>query len=158
MTTPVPQGGTQPRYSPAGAGWGQRLLAVLFTVLVIALVAAVLLKTWSSYASRSVNGSVLGFSVTSARTVDVRVEVVKKPGSRAYCIVRSRSADGAEVARDVLAVDDVGTAARTARAQITLRTTDRAVTGEVQGCSADPISKDPEHVQDRFHSQPQDGS
>ena len=141
----------EPRYSAHGGGWGQRLLAVLFTLLVVAFVVAVLLELWSRYTAESVTGNVLGFSVTSASTVDVRVEVVKKPGSRAYCIVRSRSADGAEVARDVLTVDDLGTDARTARGQITLRTTARAVTGEVQGCSPDPIDKDPDHVQDANH-------
>ena len=137
--------------SPRRGGWGQRVLAGMFTVLVVALVLAVLQTLWGRYTSPGVTGNVLGFTVQSATAVEVRVAVAKKPGARAYCIVRSRAADGSEVARDVLAVDEVGTPARTARAQITLRTTARAVTGEVQGCSSQPISKDPEHVQDAYH-------
>ena len=146
---PAPQG---PRYSARRqGGLGQRLLAVLFTALVVALVAAVLQMLWSRYTAETVTGEVLGFTVTSDSSVDVRLRVNKKPGSRAYCIVRSREFSGAEVARDVVAVDAVGTPGRTARGEITLRTTARAVTGEVQGCSSEPIAKDPNHVQDANH-------
>ena len=155
MTVPQPpaaEGPAAPRYDTATSGrWGPRLLAAFVTLLVIALVLAVLMTLWNRYTSAGVTGSVLGFTVTSDSAVEVRVKVVKQPGSRAYCIVRSRAADGSEIARDVLAVDDVGTPTRTARAEITLRTSARAVTGEVQGCSPEPIDKDPAHVQDANH-------
>ena len=151
-SNPAPLGGSpqEPRYERRSP-WAQRLLAALFTVLVVALVAAVLQTLWERYTAQTVSGNALGFTVTSDFSVSVRVEAMKRPGSRAYCIVRSRDRSGAEVARDVLAVDAVGTGSRTARAEMTLRTTARAVTGEITGCSAEPISKDPNHVQDPNH-------
>lgn len=151
MTVTAPPAPQEPRYSRRQGGVGQRLLAVLFTVLVVALVAAVLQMLWGRYTARTVTGEVLGFTVTSDSSVDVRLRVSKKPGSRAYCIVRSREFSGAEVARDVIVVDPVGTPGRTARGETTLQTTARAVTGEVTGCSSEPISKDPGHVQDANH-------
>lgn len=131
--------------------WGQRLLGAVFALLIVALVLGVLRALWTGYTVQTVTGTVFGFTVTSDTNVDIRIDVVKRPGSRAYCIVRSRGADGAEVGRDVLTVDALGTVARRARGEIKLQTTARAVTGEVQGCSDTPIDKDPEHVQDANH-------
>jgi hypothetical protein len=145
--SPAPQGPRYQQHRP----WTGRLLAVAFTVLVVALVAALLQSLWSRYDGQTVTGKTLGFTVWSDTSVTIRVEASKRPGSRAYCNVRSRDISGAEVGRDVLVVDPVGTRARSARGELVLRTTRRAVTGEVQGCSPEPISKDPDHVQDAYH-------
>lgn len=125
--------------------WGQRLLAVFVTLVGGALVAAVFATLWSRSQATTVDGKVLGYTVTSDSSVEIRLEVVKDSGSMAFCIVRSRGADGEEVGRDVVEVDSVGTSSRRAQAVFTLQTSARAITGEIAGCSPQPISKDPDH-------------
>lgn len=136
---------------PAGrydAGRGlltQRLLAVILVVVVVALVGA-LVKTLYERTTRGVvDARVLGFTVVSDSAVDIRFEVFKDAGERAYCIVRSRGLDGAEVGKDVVVVDGTGTADRRLQHEATLRTTAEAVTGELAGCSPRPIDKNPDH-------------
>ena len=140
---PVP---TAPRRRPAGrydepSLTGQRVLAVLLGILFLGLVAAVFFALYARFGSEQVSGRVVSYDVRSDSEVVVEIEVTKKPGATAYCVIRSRSRDGAEVGRDVAMVDTVGTADRTVRASFPLATTARAVTGEVAGCTADPLSR-----------------
>jgi hypothetical protein len=119
----------------------QRTLAVFLAVTVTALAGAVAVALWERATQERVTGRVLGYKVLSDSAVQIRLEVAKRSGGRAFCVIRARSADGREVGRDVAEVDSAGTTDRQRRASYTLSTTARAVTGEVAGCSPQPISK-----------------
>jgi hypothetical protein len=73
------------------------------------------------------------------------IEVLKEADSKAFCIVRARGADGADVGRDVAAVEPVGGSKARVSDRFLLTTSRRPVTGEVAGCSAAPIVRDDEH-------------
>ena len=90
-----------------------------------------------------VRARVIDFQVLSDDTVRIDLEVLKPEGAQAYCIVRSRGVDGAEVGRDIVVVDARGTDERTVRVEHDLATTARANTGEAGRCSATPIPSRP---------------
>lgn len=123
----------------------QRLLAVFLALCVGGLVVALAVALWARATRDVVDGRVLGYDVVSEDMVRIDVEVSKRSGDRAYCIVRARGADGAEVGRDVVEVDAEGTPDERVRSEFDLATSSRAVTGELAGCSPQPISKDPNH-------------
>lgn len=129
------------------ASWQQRMLAVALSILFVAFVGTVVVTLTGRAFSGEPAASVIGFSVTSDSAVAVRFEVRKQPGGRAFCIVRARGRDGREVGRDVAEVDADGSPTSQVRTSFTLRTTARAVTGEVEGCTSEPLSKvvDPDH-------------
>ena len=116
-----------------------RVFAVLLTVLFLGLLAAVGEYLYDRYTTARVQARVVGFAVLSDRAVRIDVEVLKPEGSPAYCILRSRGRDGAEVGREVVVVDAQGTEDRVVRLQHELTTSGRAVTGEAGRCSAAPI-------------------
>ena len=129
------------RYDPPPL-LGQRLLAALLTVLVLGVVAAVGAYVWDRFGGEQVRGQVRTFDVRSDREVVMELEVAKTAGARAYCVIRARGADGLEVGRDVAVLDAEGTADTVARGTFVLRTSARAVTGELAGCTPERISSD----------------
>ena len=129
------------RYDPPPV-LGQRLLAVLLAVLVLAVVAAVGSYVWDRFGGEQVRGQVRTFDVRSDREVVMEVEVAKTAGARAYCVVRARGVDGLEVGRDVAVLDAEGTDSRVARGTFVLQTSGRANTAELAGCTAERISRD----------------
>lgn len=135
---------SEPRYDGRRSLVAQRALAVLlsigFVTLVVLIVGTLTKRAFDGQPSATVSG----FTVVSDSAVTVRFDVVKKAGGRAYCIVRARGSDGREVGRDVAEVDAAGAPEREVQAEFTLATTARAVTGEVAGCSSEPISKPPD--------------
>ena len=143
MTVPSAAARRRPpgRYDPPSL-FGQRVLAVLLALLFVGVLAAVASFIWTRYGGEQVRGQVVGFDIASDRAVEMDVEVSKTSGARAYCVIRARSADGREVGRDVAVLDAVGTDDRVARGSFVLRTTARAVTAELAGCTPDRISRD----------------
>jgi hypothetical protein len=129
------------RYDPPPL-LGQRLLAVLLTVLVLGVVAAVGSFVWDRFGGEQVRGQVRTFDVRSDREVVMELEVAKTAGARAYCVIRARGVDGLEVGRDVAVLDAEGTDRRVARGTFRLQTSERANTAELAGCTADRISRD----------------
>jgi len=129
------------RYDPPSL-LGQRLLAVLLALLVLAVVAAVGAYVWERFGGEQVRGQVRTFEVRSDREVELELEVAKSPGSRAYCVIRARGVDGLEVGRDVAVLDAEGTGSRVARGTYVLETSARANTAELAGCTSEPISRD----------------
>ena len=119
----------------------QRVVAVFLAVTVTALALAVGLALWERASQERVTGRVLGYKVLSDSAVQIRLEVDKRSGGRAFCVIRARRSDGREVGRDVAEVDATGTPDRRLSGTYTLDTTARPVTGEVAGCSPQPISK-----------------
>jgi hypothetical protein len=108
-------------------------------VLFIGLLGSIAYFLYLRYGSDRVQARVIDFQVLSDTTVRIDVEVLKREGGQAYCLVRSRGRSGAEVGRDVVVVDAVGTAKRVVRVEHELATSERAVTGEVGRCTDVPI-------------------
>jgi len=129
------------RYDPPSL-LGQRVLAVLLTLLLLAVVAAVGAYVWDRFGGEQVRGQVVTFEVRSDREVVIDLEAAKSSGAKAYCVIRSRGADGLEVGRDIAVLDAEGTDDEVARGTFVLATSARAVTAELAGCTADPISRD----------------
>jgi hypothetical protein len=129
------------RYDPPPL-LGQRVLAVVLTVLALAVVAAIGAYVWDRFGGEQVRGQVRTFEVRSDSEVVVELEVAKTAGARAYCVLRSRGADGLEVGRDIAVLDAVGTDEQVARGTFVLATSARAVTAELAGCTAEQISRD----------------
>ena len=129
------------RYDPPPV-LGQRVLAVLLTLLLLAVVAAVASFVWDRFGGEQVRGQVRTFEVRSDREVVMELEVAKTAGAMAYCVIRARGADGLEVGRDIAVVDAEGTDERVARGTFVLRTSDKANTAELAGCTPERISRE----------------
>ena len=119
----------------------QRVLAVLIALTVTALAVGIAAALWERATQERVAGRILGYKVLSDSAVQIRLEVGKRAGGRAFCVVRARGADRREVGRDIAAVDPDGTSDTRLRTTFTLRTSARPVTGEIAGCSPQPISR-----------------
>ena len=126
------------RYDPPSTA-PARLLAVLLSVLLLGLLAAVVSVLWARWSAGEVTARVVTFSVQSDRAVRIDLEVTKPAGSPAYCFVRARGEDGAEVGREAVAVDAAGSPRERFRHEHVLSTRSRAVTGEVGRCSSAPL-------------------
>ena len=139
---------TAPRRRPSGRYdeptlVGQRVLAGLLAFLFIALIVAVVTGLYGRFvAGEGVRGRVISFNVQSDTLVVLDVEVSKPKGAKAYCVVRSRGARGQEVGRDVAVLDAVGSPERVARGTFRLTTAERAVTGELGGCTDTPLTRE----------------
>ena len=139
MTSPTaPRRRPDGRYDPPSRLVG-RTFALVLSVLFIGLLGSIAYFLYLRYGSDRVQARVIDFQVLSDTTVRIDVEVLKREGGRAYCLVRSRGSSGAEVGRDVVVVDAVGTAERVIRLEHDLTTSERAVTGEVGRCTDVPI-------------------
>jgi hypothetical protein len=126
------------RYDPPSQLVG-RTFAVVLSVLFIGLLGSIAYFLYLRYGSDRVQARVIDFQVLSDTSVRIDVEVLKREGGQAYCLVRSRGRSGAEVGRDVVVVDAVGTSQRVVRLEHELTTRERAVTGEVGRCTDVPI-------------------
>ena len=122
---------------------GQRVLAVMLAVLFVALLLAVFAALYGRFVGgEDVRGRVISFDVQSDGLVVLDVEVSKAAGGKAYCVLRARGENGAEIGRDVAVLDAVGTQAPVVRGTFPLATTARAVTGELAQCTDRPITRE----------------
>ena len=122
---------------------GQRVLAVLLGLLFIGLLVAVFAALYGRFVGREdVRGRVISFDVQSDALVILDVEASKAAGGKAYCVIRARGADGAEVGRDVAVLDSAGNQERVVRGDFRLATSARAVTGELAQCTDVPITRE----------------
>ena len=126
------------RYDPPSR-LASRALAVLLSVLFFAFVGALAFALFQRFGGDDVRAQVVRYDVRSASAVRIDLRVTKPAGSPAYCIVRSRGRDGAEVGREVVVVDDDGSDQEVLRVSHVLATRARAVSGEAGRCSASPI-------------------
>ena len=129
------------RYDPPSL-LGSRVSAVLLTALLAVVVAAVGAFAWDRFGGEQVRGQVRTFEVRSDTEVVLEVEAAKTSGARAYCVVRARGADGREVGRDIAVLDAEGTPDQVARGTYVLATSARAVTAELAGCTAEPLTRE----------------
>ena len=134
---PIPgpiQGPVRPadRY---GSRRSPRWLPALLLVAVLALATVIAVVGFRNLGSPPIQGRQTAFRVIDDGTVEVTFQVVRRqPERAAVCIVRARSRDGDETGRkEVFVPAGPGSAV----ASTVLRTSRRAVTGEVFGCSYD---------------------
>ena len=122
---------------------GQRVLAVILGLLFVGLLAAVFFALYDRFVGGDdVRARVISFDVQSDSLVVLDVEASKPAGGMAYCVVRARGADGAEVGRDVAVLDAVGTPSRVVRGDFRLMTRGRAVTGELGQCTDQVLTRE----------------
>jgi len=141
MTVPGPRRRPPGRYDEPSR-LAQRVVAVVLSLLFVALLAAVAGALWSRAGGDSVRGETVTYDVVSDREVVVEVEVRKPAGATAYCLIRARGSNGAEVGRDIAVLDATGTEQQTARGRFPLATSARAVTGEVGSCRVEPLTRE----------------
>jgi hypothetical protein len=143
VTSPMPARRVPPGRYDEPSRLAARALAVVLGLLFVGLVIAVATTLYSRYGQQQVRAQTVGFSVLSDDEVRVDLEVRKDEGVPAYCYVRARGADGAEVGREAVTVDATGTRGEVVRLSHVLTTSELAVTGEVGRCSAEPLPTTP---------------
>ena len=119
------------RYGAPVAPWRRRLLLVLG---LLAGAAALAWLTWVALAAADrVHFDTQGYEVVDDATVLVTFSVVKDADEQVECTVEALSSGSAQVG---LAVVDVGPAdGATSVHTVTVRTQQRAVTGQVRTCA-----------------------
>ena len=111
---------------------GDRRLRLVGLVLGVALVAFVAWAGYSYVGEQRVSGELTGFEVTSDAEVDVHLAVRKQADVEGVCTVRAQAEDGLEVGRAEFRFDQPDDSLHEA---VTLRTTARATSAELLGCS-----------------------
>ena len=119
------------RYGPARTGRTRIAVAVVVGVVVLAAVAWF---AWAAYESRaSATGTNIGFHVIDDATTQVTFDVTKPQHATATCVVQALDSGFAVVGT---ARVEVGPSDRSVvRQTATVRTTNRATTGQVGSCS-----------------------
>jgi hypothetical protein len=101
--------------------------------LVLLVGLAVAAVGYSKFASVPIDGKQMAFTVRDDHALSMTIQVQRDdPHRAAECVVRARSESGEEVGRKEVLIPP---AASTVSADTVLRTTARAVIGEVYGCS-----------------------
>jgi hypothetical protein len=111
-----------------------RFLAVVLSVLFLGLLVAVAVNLYDRYRTSDVATQERGFVVVSDQRVDVVFDVRSPEDQTAWCLVRARSADGAEVGALFVSITRKPADPQPLRLQQPLETSARAVTGEVVRC------------------------
>jgi len=105
----------------------------LLYAVVFALLLAVSAVAYRNLGSKPIEGKQVAFDTVDDSTVSVTVELQRQQPERpAECVLRARSYDGLEVGRkEVLVPPSEGTT----RQNAVVKTSARAVVGEVYGCT-----------------------
>ncbi|MEU9295692.1 MULTISPECIES: DUF4307 domain-containing protein [unclassified Streptomyces] len=123
----------QERYGRSADQAADRKLRITGAVLGVLFLAMLGWFGWYHVVDSRISAEMIKFDVVSATEVQVHLEVRKDEGVVGVCTLRSRSEDGAEVARKDVTIDDP--AARV-DSVFTLRTTAHATSAELMGCTA----------------------
>ncbi|ARQ68879.1 DUF4307 domain-containing protein [Streptomyces marincola] len=122
------------RYGRSGAADARtdRRLRVVGAVLGALLLGFIAWAGVSYIGEQKVTAELTGFQVVSDERIDVNLQVRKPADSDGVCTVRAQADDGLEVGRaDFTFADEGDSTHRT----VTLRTTARATSAELMGCS-----------------------
>lgn len=110
------------------------LTAVLLAVVLAALSLAAV-RLYQRYGDPTYDAQVITYTDVTDTRILVDFQVTVPPGGTAVCLLRARSADGAEVAREEVTVT-AAPGERAVRAQHRLTTSGRPFIGEVVRCRA----------------------
>lgn len=120
---------------PVPARTRQRIIAVLAALVVLVTLAAAV-RAYQRFEGKDVEGSTAAYKVIDDRTVSVTISVTRKdPARPVVCIVRARSADGAETGRREIVVAPAQ--AKTVQVSTTVTAFRRPVMGDIYGCGTD---------------------
>ena len=139
MTSPTAARRRPPGRYDEPSRLGGRLTAVVLGLLLLAVLVAAAFTVYARFAVQRAEPSVVDFQVLSDDEVRIDVQVRKPEGAAAYCLLRARGADGAEVGREVVEVAAPGDPSAVVRREHDLPTRERAVTGEAVACSLQPV-------------------
>ncbi|WP_406429386.1 DUF4307 domain-containing protein [Streptomyces sp. NBC_01589] len=122
------------RYGRSADERADRKLRIIGSVLGVALLGVVGWIGYDYVAGQGISAEVIKFKIASDDRVDVHLEVRKDRDAKGYCTLRSQRVDGDDVARKDIRFDD-----RSDRIDriVSLRTTSRATSVELLGCTAD---------------------
>ncbi|MDX2293648.1 MULTISPECIES: DUF4307 domain-containing protein [Streptomyces] len=121
------------RYGRSADERADRKLKVAGAVLGTLFLAMIGWFGWHYVVDSKISAEMIKFDVVSDTEVQVHLEIRKDEGAEGVCTLRSRSEDGAEVARKDVTVAEPGS--RVDRVY-SLRTTARATSAELMGCTA----------------------
>ncbi|GAA3928432.1 DUF4307 domain-containing protein [Streptomyces gulbargensis] len=120
------------RYGRSADERADRRLKAVGAVLGVLFLALMGWFGWHYVVDSRISAEMIKFDVVSDSEVRVHLEIRKDEGVTGVCTLRSRSEDGAEVARKDVRIDDP--AARVDDL-FSLRTTARATSAELVGCT-----------------------
>ncbi|MEU9856676.1 DUF4307 domain-containing protein [Streptomyces sp. NPDC047974] len=120
------------RYGRSADERADRKLKIAGAVLGTLFLAMIGWFGWHYVGANRISAEMIKFDVVSDSEVQVHLEVRKDQGVEGVCTLRSRSEDGAEVARKDVVVDEPE--GRVDRVY-SLRTTARATSAELLGCT-----------------------
>ncbi|MFB6837321.1 DUF4307 domain-containing protein [Streptomyces sp. NPDC056361] len=121
------------RYGRSADERADRKLRIIGAVLGVLFLALMGWFGWYYVVDNKISAEMIKFDVVSDTEVQVHLEVRKDEGVEGVCTLRSRAEDGAEVARKDVRIDDPATRVDTV---VSLRTTARATSAELIGCTA----------------------
>ncbi|MFG2135682.1 DUF4307 domain-containing protein [Streptomyces sp. NPDC048650] len=121
------------RYGLPADGRADRKLKILGAVLGVALLGVVGWTGASYIAGQDLSGRIITWDAVSDSAVKVHLEVIKDTDGKGVCTLRSQAADGSEVGRRDVTIDQRAAQVNT---EVTLRTTRRATNAVLVGCQA----------------------
>ena len=121
------------RYGRRRSGGRRRVLPVALLVLVV--VASVLLsvRLYQQFGETSYKAQIVGWTATTATTMNIEFTVQVPAGRAASCVLRARDYGGNELGRRTVVVRPTGDAT-SVRAKESVTTTAKASVGDVLGC------------------------
>ncbi|MFD0023843.1 DUF4307 domain-containing protein [Streptomyces sp. NPDC058382] len=132
--TAVREAPSENRYGRSADQRADRKLKIIGSVLGVALLGVIGWIGYDYVAGQGVSAEVIKFKVVSDSRVEVHLEVRKDRDAKGYCTIRSQSEDGADVARKDFRFDE---ATDRIDRVLSLRTTARATSVELLGCTDD---------------------
>ncbi|MFD3332684.1 DUF4307 domain-containing protein [Streptomyces sp. NPDC058700] len=123
----------QERYGRSADQAADRKLRITGSVLGVLFLGMLGWFGWYYVVDSRISAEMIKFDVVSATEVQVHLEIRKDEGVLGVCTLRSRSEDGAEVARKDVRIDDP---ADRVDSVFSLRTTAPATSAELLGCTA----------------------
>ncbi|MFD7532112.1 MULTISPECIES: DUF4307 domain-containing protein [unclassified Streptomyces] len=132
--TAVPETLPENRYGRSADQRADRKLKIIGSVLGAVLLGVVGWIGYDYVTGQGISAEVIKRQVVSDQRVDVHLEVRKDKDAKGYCTLRAQHEDGSDVARKDFRFDE-----RTDRIDrvLSLRTTARATSVELLGCTTD---------------------
>ncbi|MFE7583338.1 DUF4307 domain-containing protein [Streptomyces gardneri] len=121
------------RYGRSADERADRKLKVTGAVLGVLFLGMLGWFGWHYVVDSKISAEMIKFDVVSPTEVQVHLEIRKDEGVEGVCTLRSRAEDGTEVARKDVRIDNP---AGRVDDVFTLRTTARATSAELVGCTA----------------------